>query len=121
MTPSFRAELFRAHIVFAIIATVIVFGAASCAKAETCVASWYGKESGPRTANGERFNPSAMTAAHRTRPFGSYVTVTNLANGRTASVRVNDRGPFVRGRCIDLSRAAAASIGISGTARVSVE
>jgi rare lipoprotein A len=55
------------------------------------------------------------------RPFGSRVTVTNLSNGRSISVRINDRGPFVRGRCIDLSRAAANAIGMGGTARVSVE
>ena len=91
------------------------------AKAETCVASWYGSESGNRTASGERFNPNGMTAAHRTRPFGSHVTVTHLGTGRSVRVRVNDRGPFVRGRCIDLAHGAARALGMGGTARVMVE
>lgn len=93
-------------------------------RVETCTASQYGIGDGyhgKRTASGERFNTYALTAAHRARRLGSSVTVTNLANGRTVTVRVNDRGPFVRGRCIDLSRAAANAIGMGGTARVSVE
>jgi rare lipoprotein A len=93
------------------------------ARAETCIASQYGIGDGyhgKRTASGERFNTYAMTAAHRTRKFGSHVTVTNLRSGRSASVRITDRGPFVRGRCIDLSRAAANAIGMGGTAPVSV-
>ncbi|WP_244628720.1 septal ring lytic transglycosylase RlpA family protein [Tardiphaga robiniae] len=79
-------------------------------KEETCIASQYGVGDGyhgRRTASGERFNAYAMTAAHRTRRFGSHVTVTNKANGRSVLVRINDRGPFIKGRCIDLSRAAA--------------
>lgn len=94
------------------------------AHAETCVASQYGVGDGyhgKKTANGERFNTYAMTAAHKTRGFGSTVTVTNLANGRSVTVRINDRGPFVRGRCIDLSRAASNAIGMGGLARVSVQ
>lgn len=94
------------------------------AYAETCVASQYGVGDGyhgKRTASGERFNTYAMTAAHKTRRFGSHVTVINLGNGKSASVRITDRGPFVRGRCIDLSRAAANAIGMGGTARVSVQ
>jgi rare lipoprotein A len=87
--------------------------------AETCAASRYGY-SGGRTASGERMNPNAMTAAHRTRPFGSHVTVTSHANGRTVTVRINDRGPFVRGRCIDLSSGAARVIGMDGIVRVSL-
>jgi rare lipoprotein A len=62
-----------------------------------------------------------MTAAHKTRAFGSLVTVTNLSTGRSISVRINDRGPFVRLRCIDLSYGAARAIGISGTAKVLVQ
>lgn len=106
------------------ILAAISFACLSPAKAETCIASQYGIGDGyhgKRTASGERFNTYALTAAHRTRPFGSSVTVTNLSNGRTATVRINDRGPFVRGRCIDLSRAAANAIGMGGTARVSVQ
>ncbi|WP_354122359.1 septal ring lytic transglycosylase RlpA family protein [Bradyrhizobium sp. LA6.12] len=97
--------------------------AASSARAETCIASHYGHGDGyggRRTASGERMNPNAMTAAHRSRPFGSMLTVTSMATGKSVVVRVNDRGPFVRGRCVDLSRAAANAIGMGGTARVSV-
>jgi rare lipoprotein A len=93
-------------------------------RVETCTASHYGVGDGyhgRRTASGERFNTHAMTAAHRTRRFGSHVTVTNKANGRAVTVRINDRGPFVRGRCIDLSHAAARAIGMGGLARVTVE
>lgn len=94
------------------------------AHAETCIASQYGINDGyhgKRTASGERFNTFALTAAHRTRSFGSRVTVRNSGNGRSVSVRITDRGPFVRGRCIDLSRAAANAIGMGGTALVSVQ
>jgi rare lipoprotein A len=65
-------------------------------------------------------NPNAMTAAHRSRPLGSEVTVTSHSTGRSVTVRINDRGPFVRGRCIDLSNVAARALGISGTAMVSL-
>lgn len=93
-------------------------------KVETCTASHYGVGDGYHgrlTASGERFNTHALTAAHRTRRFGSHVTVTNKANGRSVRVRINDRGPFVKGRCIDLSYAAARAIGMAGLARVTVE
>lgn len=76
--------------------------------------------SGGRTASGERMNAGAMTAAHRTLPFGTLVTVVNHSNGRVAMVRINDRGPFVRGRVIDLSPAAARALGVSGLAPVSL-
>lgn len=95
----------------------------SQAKAETCIASQYGVGDGyhgKRTASGERFNTHSLTAAHRARRFGSRAIVTNLANGRTVTVRINDRGPWIKGRCIDLSRAAANAIGMAGLARVSV-
>ncbi len=72
-------------------------------------ASWYQMTS--RTASGERANPNSMAAAHRTLPFGTKVKVENLNNGRTAVVRINDRGPFVRGRVIDVTRAAADELG----------
>ncbi len=79
------------------------------------MASWYGpKFKGRRTASGERFNPSDYTAAHRSLPFGSKVRVTNRRNGRTVVVRINDRGPFVRGRVIDVSQAAAGELGLIG-------
>jgi rare lipoprotein A len=83
------------------------------------VASYYGKEhAGRRTASGERFNPGAMTAAHRTLRFGTKVRVTNTRNGLSVVVRINDRGPFVKGRSIDLSSGAARVIGMGGAAQV---
>jgi rare lipoprotein A len=87
------------------------------------VASWYGERfHGRRTASGEPFNMHELTAAHPTLPFGTRVRVRNLDNGREVVVRINDRGPFSRGRVIDLSRAAASVLGFvqAGTARVSV-
>jgi rare lipoprotein A len=74
------------------------------------------------TANGERYNPHGLTAAHKTLPFGTKVRVTNLRTGRSVVVRINDRGPFIRGRIIDLSLGAARVVGLqkSGVARVKV-
>ncbi|BBF94273.1 septal ring lytic transglycosylase RlpA family protein [Blastochloris tepida] len=85
------------------------------------VASYYWQDQ--RTANGERFNPNALTAAHRTLPLGTVVRVTNHRNGNSVRVRINDRGPYVRGRVIDLSRAAAQRIGMisAGLAPVTVQ
>jgi rare lipoprotein A len=89
---------------------------------ETGVASVYaGKFHGKRTANGERYNSKALTAAHPSLPFGSLVRVTSLANGKTVVVRVNDRGPFVEGRIIDLSRVAAQALRLRGLMQVEVE
>jgi rare lipoprotein A len=82
---------------------------------QTGEASWYGPGfHGRRTASGERYDQDALTAAHRTLPFGTRVRVTNLDNARTVEVRINDRGPFVAGRVIDLSRAGARVIGLIG-------
>ena len=91
---------------------------------ETGIASWYGPNfHGKPTANGEIFGQNLITAAHRTLPLPSAVRVTNLENGRTINLRVNDRGPFARGRIIDLSRRAAQLLGFekNGTAKVRVE
>jgi len=90
------------------------------AKPLTGMASYY--THGKRTANGERFNPGGLTAAHRSLPFGTRVQVTNLNNGKSVVVRINDRGPFVRGRLIDLSYGAARAVGVtsSGVARVTL-
>lgn len=91
---------------------------------QTGVASFYGKKfHGRKTANGERFSMWAMTAAHKTIPFNTKVRVTNLDNGKSIIVRINDFGPHLKGRIIDLSRGAAARIGMikSGTAKVKVE
>ena len=84
-------------------------------------ASWYSLPANI-TANGERMNPNELTAAHRSLPFGTRVLVENLSNGRSVVVRINDRGPFIGGRIIDLSKAAADSIGMlnAGTAKVRV-
>ena len=91
---------------------------------EVGIASWYGPGfHGNDTANGAEFNTHKMTAAHKTLPLPCYVSVTNLDNGRSAVVLVNDRGPFVEGRIIDLSKAAAQKLGVigTGTARVRVQ
>ena len=90
------------------------------ATAQTGMASYY--KSGRLTANGERFNPNGYTAAHRSLKFGTKVRVTNLRNGRSVVVRINDRGPFVSGRIIDLTYGAAVAVGLhdSGLAQVQV-
>ena len=99
--------------VFLFLFAVIVFPAST---EETGYASWYGgKFQGRKTANGEIFDTNQLTAAHKTLPFGSIVKVLNLENGKTVTVRINDRGPFIEGRIIDLSRAAAEEIGMLGT------
>lgn len=84
-------------------------------EAERGKASWYGPRfHGRRTASGERYDQGAFTAAHRTLPFGSVVRVRSVASGKQVEVRINDRGPFVRGRIIDVSRAAAQALGLIG-------
>jgi len=91
---------------------------------KTGMASWYGPGfHGRRTANGERYNQHGLTAAHRSLPFGTRVRVTNLHTGQSVVVRINDRGPFVGGRIIDLSAGAAKAIGVHsrGTARVAMD
>lgn len=90
----------------------------------TGVASYYGKGfHGKKTANGEIFDMNDLTAAHKTLPFGTTLRVTNLNNNKTVEVRINDRGPFVKNRIIDLSYAAAKRIDMigTGTARVKLE
>jgi len=103
----------------ALCGALIFVGCSSAAMAESGIASVYAY-SGERTASGERAQPSGFTAAHRTLPFGTRVRVTNKTNGRTVVVRINDRGPFVRGRVIDLTPAAANALGFSGLARVTL-
>ncbi len=91
---------------------------------EVGLASWYGEDyHGRRTANGEIYDMNAMTSAHRTLPFNTRVRVTNLENGKRCDSRINDRGPFIPGRIIDLSKSGAKELGIlgPGTARVAVE
>ena len=90
------------------------------ASAQSGIASIYAY-SGERSASGERASPSGLTAAHRTLPLGTMVRVTNQASGRSVVVRINDRGPFVRGRVIDVTPAAAHALGFSGLAHVSLQ
>jgi rare lipoprotein A len=90
------------------------------AMAESGIASVYAY-SGSKTASGERANPAGLTAAHRTLAFGTHVRVTNRRNGRSVTVRINDRGPFVRGRVIDVTPAGARALGFSGLAPVKLE
>ena len=107
----------------AICGVAIMFICSSAAMAESGIASIYAYD-GEKTANGEHANPSGLTAAHRTLPFGTHVHVTNQRNGRSVTVRINDRGPFVRGRVIDLTPAGARALGFSGIeglARVKLE
>ena len=84
-----------------------------CTSGRPVIASWY--SSGHHTANGERFNPQGHTAAHKTLPFGTRLTVTNPRNHRSVQVVINDRGPFVKGVTLDLARGAAQAIGMGGS------
>ena len=96
----------------------VFIGTLSVAKAQSGIASIY---SGGRTANGERADANGMTAAHKTLPFGTLVRVTHQRSGRSVIVRINDRGPFVAGRVIDVTPAAARALGFSGLAPVTLD
>jgi rare lipoprotein A len=85
------------------------------------IASVYSSGSGSQTASGQKLNAGALTAAHRTLPFGTKVRVTNKQNGRSVVVTINDRGPFVRGRVIDLTQAGARALGFSGLTQVKLD
>src|SRR5438046_3194357 len=101
----------------------LAFSPQVLAAPQTGIASVYANGDGhawSKTANGERVNPRALTAAHRTLPFGTRVTVVNKRNGKSVVVRISDRGPFVRGRIIDLTPAGASALGMSGLAPVTV-
>jgi rare lipoprotein A len=100
-----------------LVAGTVLAGSTMTASAQCGKASWYAL--GSRTASGERMNPSAMTAAHRSLPFGTRVKVTS-SSGKSVVVRINDRGPFIRGRIIDLSRGAAARLGMVGSGHAPV-
>jgi rare lipoprotein A len=101
-----------------VIALAALLAAIAGARAETGIASVY---AGGLTANGEHASPSGLTAAHKSLPFNTLVRVTNDRTGRAIVVRINDRGPFVRGRIIDLMPAAARAIGFSGLAHVTLQ
>lgn len=117
------------RLIFAAPAAAALFGFVAAAAqdatvSETGLASWYGPEfKGRATASGEAYNPAYLTAAHRSLPFGSLVHVQNLDNQRDMVVRINDRGPFVRGRMLDVSYAAARQLGMlqSGVGRIRMQ
>ena len=124
------SDRIRVELLPILFASILLAGACAQRKppshhrAETGQASWYGKaHHGQRTASGERFDMHALTAAHRTLPFGTIVRVTDLRSGRSVNVRINDRGPFRRDRIIDLSYEAARKLGFvaRGTARVEIK
>lgn len=100
----------RLNAAAAMIAATLAFSfSTGTASAQCGAASWYALTS--KTASGERMNPAAMTAAHRSLPFGTRIKVVNKANGKSVVVRINDRGPFAKGRVLDLSKAAAQQLG----------
>ena len=105
------------NLVLASTLTISTIAMPVIASAQTGIASIY---SGGRTANGEHARASGLTVAHRTLPFGTMVRVTNQRSGRSVVVRINDRGPFIRGRVIDLMPAAAHALGFSGLAPVTL-
>jgi rare lipoprotein A len=105
---------------FAALVCPILFVTSSIAADQTGVASVYSTESGSKTASGEKLSPDALIAAHRTLPFGTKAKVRNKRNGQSVDVIIKDRGPFVRGRIIDLTPAAARELGFSGLADVTV-
>ena len=100
------------------LAGVLLVGASLPASAQCGSASWYALYS--QTASGEQMNPAELTAAHRTLPFGTKLKVTNQKNGKTVIVRINDRGPFIKGRVIDLSKAAANTLGFVSSGVTSI-
>lgn len=102
----------------AAMAVGLVLASAGTAQAQCGTASWYALHS--RTASGERMNPAALTAAHRTLPFGTKLKVTNQRNGKSVVVRINDRGPFIKGRVLDLSKAAASRLGFISSGHTKV-
>lgn len=121
--PSPARKRFGALAAVAVLALVLPLGTVQ-ARVQEGVVSWYGARFHARpTASGELFDAAAMTMAHPTLPFGTRVKVTNLRNGRSVVVRVNDRGPFVGSRIADLSQAAASALGMMrrGLARVRIE
>jgi rare lipoprotein A len=108
----------RIRFVAGLLLSIGLIGASPIAQAQSGIASVY---SGGRTSNGETARASGMTAAHRTLPIGTFVRVTNRRSGRSVVVRINDRGPFVRGRIIDVTPAAAHVLGFSGLAPVTLD
>jgi len=117
-------RLLTAGILAILVSTPLIVSAKVVGDSQVGIASYYGgKFHGRKTANGERFDMNALTAAHKTLPLGTKVRVTHVKTGKSVVVRINDRGPFIKGRVIDLSRRAARDLGMihSGLARVRVE
>jgi rare lipoprotein A len=114
-------KMYRASATTAVAVGIVALCPLCSFSAQSGIASVYSVESGSKTASGDRLNPGTLTAAHRTLPFGTKVRVTNKQNGRSVIVTINDRGPFVRGRVIDLTPAGARAIGFTGTVPVTVE
>ena len=115
---------FRARFCCLAVAAVIGAGSAQAARVQQGTASWYGqREAGHTTASGAVFDPARLTAAHRTLPFGTCVRVTRLSNGRSVIVPIIDRGPYIHGRLIDVSEAAANALDMKrdGLATVRIE
>ena len=112
MPPALKGRSF-------IVACAALLFAGHAAQAQTGIASIYAY-AGSKTASGQRAHPDGLTAAHRTLPFGTMVKVTNRRNGKAVTVRINDRGPFIRGRVIDVTPAAARALGFSGLAPVTL-
>ena len=112
MPPALKGRSF-------IVACAALLFAGHAAQAQTGIASIYAY-AGSKTASGQRAHPAGLTAAHRTLPFGTMVKVTNRRNGKAVTVRINDRGPFIRGRVIDVTPAAARALGFSGLAPVTL-
>lgn len=102
------------------LALLLALSTTAAAGGKANLASRY-SEKGGMTASGEAYSPTKLTAAHRTLPFGTLVRVTNLTNGRTTVVRINDRGPFIKNRVIDLSQAAAQQLQFSGLVPVALD
>lgn len=121
MSPPLSAAVFACAFFLAPASQAAELKASPSLRIQHGGASWYGPGfHGRRTASGETFNTNAMTAAHRTLPFGTRVKVVNTRTGRSVVVRINDRGPFIRGRIIDLAKAPARAIGMAGIAAVAV-
>jgi peptidoglycan lytic transglycosylase len=120
--PVVTATIRRVMTSVAILATQLVPAqfARLSAESQSGIASVYSTESGSGTASGQKLDPQALTAAHRTLPFGTKVKVTNKSNGRSVVVTINDRGPFVSGRVIDVTPAAARALGFSSLTQVTL-
>jgi rare lipoprotein A len=116
MACAWRGVALKPHFFAALVSAAIIapvsFNGAAHAESWTGKASFYSH--GTRTASGAKFHPGALTAAHRSLPFGTVLRVTNLANQRSITVTVNDRGPFIRGRILDVSSGAADALGFRG-------